>query len=557
MEKSASSPLKNEVYKLISTDKSIYEAIEEHAHQGFWYLDLDNKTNWWANPRFWHSLGFSSSSQKAEAPGPSLEEILLSDDLTSLLQTIENLSKEDSFLLTLKYLHKNNQVLSFEVNAKVIRDNDGKATTLLALHNKSKDIPFFVNDLYSQVLYSVHESYQLTDTKGNILDANDSFCKLFGYTRHELLTMSLGHLSTELTPDKVQDFINKVLAKNGGTISTKARTKDGCLIDIEIRTTLIDHNGKPLLASFVRDVTEQLKTNEKLEIALQRYNSHRNNSPLGTVEYTKDLIVTQWSRQCEEIFEWTAEEILSANISAFNLIYEADIEATTKVAIDLMSGKVDGNVSVNRNYTKSGRIVTCVWYNSVIKNEKGEVIAVISLVQDVTHEKEIELGLKASEEKLREAQKIAKIGDSTLNLVTGEFSASEGMLDMVRLNNKEGIELKEWLKSAQHPEDAHKFEQYIRDCIAKNDDTIPPIEYRLTRSDGVVIWVRTQGKIIYKDEKPTTVFFTTQDISHSKAVEEQIKASEMRFRSLIENSKDGLVIISVEGNIDYISPSIE
>ncbi|MEQ8530968.1 MAG: PAS domain-containing protein, partial [Imperialibacter sp.] len=163
----------------------------------------------------------------------------------------------------------------------------------------------------------------------------------------------------------------------------------------------------------------------------------------------------------------------------------------------------------------------------------------------------------ASEEKLREAQKIAKIGDSTLNLVTGEFSTSEGMLDMVKLNNKEGIELKEWLKSAQHPEDAHKFEQYIRDCIAKNDDTIPPIEYRLTRSDGVVIWVRTQGKIIYKDEKPTTVFFTTQDISHSKAVEEQIKASEMRFRSLIENSKDGLVIISVEGNIDYISPSIE
>lgn len=694
--------MKNEVYKLISTDKSIYEAIEEHAHQGFWYLDLDNKTNWWANPRFWNSLGFSSSSQKTEAPGPSLEEILLSDDLTSLLQTIENLSKEDSFLLTVRYLHKNNQVLSFEVNAKVIRDESGKATTLLALHSKSKDIPFFVNDLCNQVLHSIHESYQLTDTTGNILDANDSFCKLFGYTRDELLTMNLSHLSAELTPDQVQDFINKVLAKNGGTISTKARTKDGCLIDIEIRTTLIDHNGKPLLASFVRDVTEQLKTNERLEIALQRYNSHRNNSPLGTVEYTKDLIVTQWSRQCEEIFEWTAEEILSANISAFNLIYEADIEATTKVAIDLMSGKVDGNVSINRNYTKSGKIVTCIWYNSSIKNEEGEVISVISLVQNITHEKEIErqlieneqalgtffqnslygfffmmldkpiawndsvdkekaldyifdnqritkvnnaildqyrakeedvigltprdlfdgnieegkplwkdffdkgslklntrksrfdgtefwmqgeymclyspegeitghfgiqydvteqkeaeIALKASEEKLREAQKIAKIGDSTLNLVTGEFSASEGMLDMVRLNNKEGIELKEWLKSAQHPEDAHKFEQYIRDCIAKNDDTIPPIEYRLTRSDGVVIWVRTQGKIIYKDEKPTTVFFTTQDISHSKAVEEQIKASEMRFRSLIENSKDGLVIISVEGNIDYISPSIE
>ncbi|MEQ8535600.1 MAG: PAS domain S-box protein, partial [Imperialibacter sp.] len=255
MEKSVSSPLKNEVYKLISTDESIYEAIEEHAHQGFWYLNLTNRTSWWANSRFWHSLGFSSSDQTGGTLPQSLEEILLSDDLTSLLQTIENLSKEDSFLLTLRYLHKNNQVLSFEVNAKVIRDESGKATTLLALHCKSKDIPFFVNDLCSQVLYSVHESYQLTDTTGNILDANDSFCKLIGYTRDELLTMNLSHLSAELTPDQVQDFINKVLAKNGGTVSTKARTKDGRLIDIEIRTTLIDHNGKPLLASFVRDVT--------------------------------------------------------------------------------------------------------------------------------------------------------------------------------------------------------------------------------------------------------------------------------------------------------------
>ncbi|WP_339815168.1 PAS domain S-box protein [uncultured Imperialibacter sp.] len=700
MDKSLNIALKNEVYQLTSTNESIYEAIEEYAHKGYWYLDLNAKTNWWANPRFWDSLGFSFSDGETDAPLPALEEVLLPDDLTALLQTIEQLSKEDSFLLTLKYRHKNNQHLSFAVHAKIIRDKAGKAARLLALHNKSKNQPFFVNELYNQVLYSIHEGYQLTDT-GNILDANDSFCKLIGYTRGELLTMNLTHLAAELTPDQVQDFINKVLAKNGGTISTKARTKDGRLVDIEIRTTLIDHNGKPLLASFVRDVTEQLRTNERLEIALQQYSSHRNNSPLGTVEYTKDLIVTQWSRQCEEIFEWTADEILSANISAFNLIYEDDLDATTNVALDLMSGKVDGNVSLNRNYTKSGKIITCIWYNSAIKNEKGEVISIISLVQDVTHQKEIEyklveneraldvffnnslygfffmmldepvawddtvdkkkalayvfehqritkinramlsqygaqekefldltpkdffdhdidygktvwkelfdngslkvdtlekrfdgstfwvegeyvclynsageitghfgiqydvtekkeaeLALTASEEKLKEAQKMAKMGDSTINLITGEFLASEGLLELVRVENMEGPELKKWLDAAQHPEDSGKLESCVRNCLANKQEVIPPVEYRMTRKDGILIWVRTQGKIIYENEKPSTIFFTTQDTSRSKAVEEQIKASELRFRSLIENSKDGLVILSVDGNIDYISPSI-
>ncbi len=74
-------------------------------------------------------------------------------------------------------------------------------------------------------------------------------------------------------------------------------------------------------------------------VLMEQLAGHLSNSPLGIVEYDQSLTVTQWSSRCEEIFEWSSEEILSNDITAFNLIYEEDLEKTSKVAVDLMSGK--------------------------------------------------------------------------------------------------------------------------------------------------------------------------------------------------------------------------
>lgn len=39
---------------------------------------------------------------------------------------------------------------------------------------------------------------------------------------------------------------------------------------------------------------------------------------------------------------------------------------------------------INRNYTKDGRIVTCEWFTSVLRDRRGQVVSFLSFVQDVT-----------------------------------------------------------------------------------------------------------------------------------------------------------------------------
>lgn len=146
----------------------------------------------------------------------------------------------------------------------------------------------------------------------------------------------------------------------------------------------------------IRDVTEQKEAEIELEQLYERLSKHLENSPLGVVEYDNDLAITKWSKKCEEIFGWSEEEIIQSGKTAFDLIYDEDVETVEVVAGELVSGIDEGNVSINRNYTKGEKIIDCIWYNSVIKKKDGSVDTIMSLVQDITQRVKSEKKLQDS-----------------------------------------------------------------------------------------------------------------------------------------------------------------
>jgi len=99
------------------------------------------------------------------------------------------------------------------------------------------------------------------------------------------------------------------------------------------------------------------------------------------------------------MFGWSEEEMLGKH--AFDFIYENNKKEVREVGSELSKGDVNGNISYNSNYTKSGKIVDCIWYNSIIKNEEGEVINIMSLVEDITFKNRAEEQLRESEHRFR------------------------------------------------------------------------------------------------------------------------------------------------------------
>ncbi len=156
------------------------------------------------------------------------------------------------------------------------------------------------------------------------------------------------------------------------------------------------------VAIIFNDVSEIKRAELALRESEQRLKFHLENSPLAVVEWDADYFVTQWSIEAERIFGWKKEEVLGKRIDTLNMIYPDDIPIVTRTMERLSGGKEVTVVSSNRNYTKSGGIIECMWYNSVLLDENKRMKSVMSLVEDITERKAAEQALHNSNALLKE-----------------------------------------------------------------------------------------------------------------------------------------------------------
>ncbi len=140
------------------------------------------------------------------------------------------------------------------------------------------------------------------------------------------------------------------------------------------------------------------------------------NSPLGYIEWdSAGLTVKIMSKRAEEIFGFTEREFKDSGRTGYIQVYEEDLLYAEKIAKELISGKVTNNTAQHRNYKKDGSVIWCEWFNSVLKDKEGKVIAIMSLVQDITERKMNEDELYRSEERYRTIVETAQEGIWTID----------------------------------------------------------------------------------------------------------------------------------------------
>ena len=157
-----------------------------------------------------------------------------------------------------------------------------------------------------------------------------------------------------------------------------------------------------------------------------------------------------------------------------------------------------------------------------------------------------EQALRQSEERLVEAQRIARMGDFTWNVSTGEASWSEALYDLLKYDRSEKIDYAKVNAEIHHPDDLQHVTRWLNDCLASGTGVLTPNEYRVIRKDGAVIHVRTMGVIQKQDDQSPRVFATILDITDLKRTEEALRESKERL-ALVADATTDLVY---EWNVD-------
>ena len=306
------------------------------------------------------------------------------------------------------------------------------------------------------------------------------------------------------------------------------------------------------------EISDRKQSEVELSLAHQRLSYHVENTPLAVIEWDKELFIKRWSKRAEEVFGWKASEALGINLydPDFPIIYEEDAQAVEEIAAHLMKGTVNRNLSLNRNYTKDGNVIYCEWYNSVLRDEDGNIITILSLVHDVTERKQAEEHLKQSESQLAEAQHLARVGSWNWDLQSNTLNWSD---ELYRISGVDPLVYnpvyEEFVMEFAHPEDR----ALVRGVIESSLKTQKPFSfsYRILRPDSEERVIHARGNIVSNEHgNPIRIFGTAQDVTERKQAEEALRRAEQKYRDIFENAGEGIFQSTPGGRYIAVNPTL-
>lgn len=160
------------------------------------------------------------------------------------------------------------------------------------------------------------------------------------------------------------------------------------------------HRVRGSIGAFV-DFTERRRHEDELRVLMERLTFHVENTPLAVIEFDSAFQIKNWSKRAEQIFGWSTDEVVGKCISDFEWVFAEDRGAVAGLSQEMASGRKMQNMHRNRNYTKSGSIVWCEWYNSALVDRDGKLASVFSLVLDVTERVKNETAFRQANEDLQ------------------------------------------------------------------------------------------------------------------------------------------------------------
>jgi len=316
----------------------------------------------------------------------------------------------------------------FEANAKLITDNFGKGLRLLGTIQNISDRK--ATELALKVSETLlNTTQELTKVGGWSFDIN---ARKLQWTKEVYRIHELSDVSTA-TLENLDALTNSFYGEDGGKLVKAAflRTIEfGEPYDLElpfitatgknlwVRTTgsLIKESG--MVIGNLMDITDRKLIEINLESSIQHINNHFDNSPLAIIQWNHNFQIKRWSKQAERIFGWSECEVEGISLFELPMIYKEDLEFVLEKIRLLLNGEVSSLIVENRNVTKDGRVIDCLWHSSAIFDQDGNLISILSFGQNITKRKRIEATNRAI---------IAAIPDLLIHVTTlGEYASIEG-----------------------------------------------------------------------------------------------------------------------------------
>ncbi len=205
---------------------------------------------------------------------------------------------------------------------------------------------------YKNILNTMMDGFYLVDTRGRILDVNDSYCSMIGYSRDELLKMNLNDIDAVESREMTAERIQQTIKIGWGRFETYHKCKDGRIIEIEASVNYTEVGGGKFFV-FMRDITESKQAekirqeNERLLYVSKAKSeflanmSHELRTPLNSIIGFSELLKEKMTGELNEKQEHYTNNVIISGKFLLNLINDIlDLSKVEAGKIDLVIEKI-------------------------------------------------------------------------------------------------------------------------------------------------------------------------------------------------------------------------
>lgn len=124
------------------------------------------------------------------------------------------------------------------------------------------------------LLHVASDGIYILDQEGKLVLTNDTLCRMLGYTPEEMHDMTVAQWNEKWTAEKVKAKITELLSRPEGVVfETRFRRSDGRFVEVEINAVSVEIEGRTMLYSSVRDITQRRESEEALRLAATVFNT--------------------------------------------------------------------------------------------------------------------------------------------------------------------------------------------------------------------------------------------------------------------------------------------
>jgi PAS domain S-box-containing protein len=521
-----------------------YRALFESNPQPMWIYDLETLRFLVVNDAAIEHYGYS----REEFLAMTLRDIRPPEDVPLLLEHLKSLAESSQKFYAarnIRHRKKDGTIIDVEVISHEVEWN-GRKARLVSINDvterkRAEEAVRESEEWFKEVFEGSRDAIFLVDSNARFIGVNEAACKLTGYSREELLNMSIPDLHEEGDLKAFRKYFDRILSGMEVTSEAPLLRKDGKKVQVEFSNKMINIRGRRLMHTIARDITERKRAEEALIESERKYRTLFDQiaDPVFIIDKVTHRFI-DCNRTALSVYGYSRDELL--RLTPFDL-HPPEERRLVEGAIDLKS---DGRQTWT-HLSRDGRRMS-VWVRSEEIEYQGRP-AWLAIVRDVTDQKQIEAEL----ERAREAAEAASRAKSEfLAMISHEIrTPMNGVIGMIGLllDTELNSEQREYAEAARNSaESLLAILNEILDLskVESGKLSLEPAPFNLSEVVSEVAdlfsgWARQKGLDLLVRRAPGSPSWVVGDAERIRQILNNLVANSIKFTSR------GYVLINVEG----------